>query len=248
MIYFVGAGPGDPELITVKGSRLLSEADMVVYTGSLVNPQVLQYCRPGIEIYNSAGMDLSEIISLMQKAVQEGKKVVRLQTGDPSLYGAIQEQMDALNAVDIPFTVIPGVSSFFAAAAAIPRELTLPGISQTVVLTRIEGRTPVPESEKLSELARHHCTMCIFLSVHLIDTVVQELLDGGYSVDTPVVIVERASWPEERVIKGTVSTISKLIKEAGITRTAMILVGQAFGADYQPSKLYDKNFAHGYRG
>jgi precorrin-4/cobalt-precorrin-4 C11-methyltransferase len=248
MIYFVGAGPGDPELITVKGSRLLSEADMVVYTGSLVNPQVLQYCRPGIEIYNSAGMDLSEIISLMQKAVQEGKKVVRLQTGDPSLYGAIQEQMDALNAVDIPFTVIPGVSSFFAAAAAIPRELTLPGISQTVVLTRIEGRTPVPESEKLSELARHRCTMCIFLSVHLIDTVVQELLDGGYSVDTPVVIVERASWPEERVIKGTVSTISKLIKEAGITRTAMILVGQAFGADYQPSKLYDKNFAHGYRG
>ena len=248
MIYFVGAGPGDPELITVKGSRLLSEADVVVYTGSLVNPEVLHYCRPGTEIYNSAGMDLVEIIDLMQKAVKEGKKVVRLQTGDPSLYGAIQEQMDALSAVDIPFSVTPGVSSFFAAAAAIPRELTLPGISQTVILTRIEGRTPVPDTEKLSDLARHRCTMCIFLSVHMIDTVVEELLSGGYTPDTPVVIVERASWPEERVVKGTMSTISKLIKEAGITRTAMILVGQAFGADYQPSKLYDKNFAHGYRG
>ena len=248
MIYFVGAGPGDPELITVKGSRLLSEADLVVYTGSLVNPEVLKYCRPGTEIHNSAGMDLTEIIDLMQKAVEGHKKVVRLQTGDPSLYGAIQEQMDALADRNIAFSVTPGVSSFFAAAAAIPRELTLPGISQTVILTRIEGRTPVPDQEKLADLARHNCTMCIFLSVHMIEAVVEELLTGGYTVDTPVVIVERASWPEERVIKGTIATIAKLIKEAGITRTAMILVGQAFGADYQPSKLYDKNFAHGYRG
>ncbi|WP_066635852.1 precorrin-4 C(11)-methyltransferase [Desulfolucanica intricata] len=248
MIYFIGAGPGDPELITVKGSRLLAEADMVIYTGSLVNPAVLNYCRTGAEIYNSAGMDLQEILSLMRRACQEGKTVARVHTGDPSLYGAIQEQMDALIEENLPFTVIPGVSSFLAAAAAVPHELTLPEISQTVILTRIEGRTPVPEKEKLSSLAAHHCTMCIFLSVHLIDQVVEELLAGGYSSDTPVVIVEKASWPDEQVVRGTLKTISGIIKEAGITRQAMILVGQAFDTAYQPSKLYDRNFSHGFRG
>jgi precorrin-4/cobalt-precorrin-4 C11-methyltransferase len=247
MIYFIGAGPGDPGLITVKGARLLAEVDVVIYAGSLVNPEVLQYCRPGIEIYNSAGMNLQEIMSIMITAVRNNKKVARLHTGDPSLYGAIQEQIDALIAEDIPFTIIPGVSAFFAAAAAIPRELTLPGISQTVILTRIEGRTSVPEEEKLSALAAHQCTMCIFLSIHLIDHVVGELLAGGYSSDTPIVVVEKASWPEERVVKGTLANISELTKEANITRTAMILVGRAFGADYRPSNLYDANFAHGYR-
>lgn len=248
MVYFIGAGPGDPELITVKGSRLISEVEVIIYTGSLVNPKVLEVSREGAEIYNSASMTLEEVLAVIKKAHAGGKKVARVHTGDPALYGAIQEQMDALSREGIPFTVVPGVSSFLAAAAAIPHELTLPGITQTVILTRVEGRTPVPAGEKLSALAAHGATMCIFLSIHLIEQVMGELKSGGYADDTPVIVVERASWPEQKIIRGTIADIAEKIGETGITRTALIMVGRAFGADYALSKLYDGKFTHGYRG
>lgn len=247
MIYFIGAGPGDPELITVKGARLLAGADVVIYTGSLVNPEVLKYCKKDAAVYNSAGMALEQILGVIKEAYKEGKKVARVHTGDPSLYGAIQEQMDALAEEGIPCAVVPGVSSFLAAAAAIPHELTLPGVTQTVILTRAEGRTEVPAGEKLAALAAHGATMCIFLSVHLIAQVVEELKAGGYSGDTPVIVVERASWPGQRVIRGNVQDIAGKIKEAGITRTALIIVGRAFGSGYTPSRLYDGKFSHGFR-
>lgn len=247
MIYFIGAGPGDPELITVKGARLIAAAGVVIYAGSLVNRQVLDGCRPEAEIHNSAGMTLDEILSVMKKAHAAGLDVARVHTGDPALYGAIQEQMDALDAAAIPFAVVPGVSSFFAAAAAVPHELTLPGVTQTVILTRVEGRTPVPAGEKLADLAAHGATMCIFLSVHLIDQVMNDLQKGGYTRETPVVVVERASWPEQQVIRGVIGDIAARVQEAGITRTALIMVGSVFGAGYTPSKLYDGSFAHGFR-
>ena len=247
MIYFIGAGPGDPELITVKGARLIAAAGVVIYAGSLVNRHVLDACRPEAEIHNSAGMTLDEILSVMKKAHAAGLDVVRVHTGDPALYGAIQEQMDALDAAAIPFAVVPGVSSFFAAAAAVPHELTLPGVTQTVILTRVEGRTPVPAGEKLADLAAHGATMCIFLSVHLIDQVMNDLQKGGYTRETPVVVVERASWPEQQVIRGVIGDIAARVQEAGITRTALIMVGSVFGAGYTPSKLYDGSFAHGFR-
>lgn len=247
MIYFVGAGPGDPDLITVKGAELLARAQVVVYAGSLVNQALLNRCAPGTEIHNSANMTLQQITDVMINGYRAGHEVVRLHTGDPSLYGAIQEQMDVLRKADVPFTVIPGVSSFVAAAAAIPHELTLPGVTQTVILTRYKGRTAVPEAESLSELAVHQATMCIFLSVHLMEQLTGDLLAGGYPANTPAVVVEKASWPDERIISGTLSDIAVRVQEAGITRTAMILVGASFKADYTPSKLYDGNFTHGFR-
>lgn len=248
MVYFIGAGPGDPELITVKGARLIGEADLVIYTGSLVNPELLTYCKPAARIHNSAGMDLGQIIGLIKEAVAAGEKVARVHTGDPSLYGAIQEQMDALKEAGIPCQVIPGVSSFLAAAAAIPHELTLPGITQTVILTRLGGRTPVPREENLAGLASHGATMCIFLSIHDMEKVITELVAGGYGADTPVIVVEKASWPEERVIEGNLRDIAGRVAEAGIKKTALIMVGPAFGASYQPSLLYDREFSHGCRG
>ncbi|TEB06956.1 Cobalt-precorrin-4 C(11)-methyltransferase [Pelotomaculum schinkii] len=248
MIYFIGAGPGDPELITVKGARLLAEAEVVIYTGSLVNPALLDYCKEGAEIHNSAGMSLKEIIDTMVEAHAKGKRVARVHTGDPALFGAIQEQMDELRRDGIPFSVIPGVSSFLAAAAAIPHELTLPGVTQTVILTRAEGRTPVPAGETLSSLAGHGATMCIFLSVHMMAEVVKALKSGGYTPDTPVIVVERASWPEQRVIHGTIEDIEQKVMEAGVNRTAQIMVGKAFGANYEPSRLYDTSFDHTFRG
>ncbi len=247
-VYFVGAGPGDPELITVKGAKLLSRAQVVVYAGSLVNPALLDMCAPGTEIHNSAGMTLDEITGVMIDAYRAGKKVVRLHTGDPSLYGAVQEQMDILDREAVPYAVVPGVSSFLAAAAAIPRELTLPGVSQTVILTRMEGRTPVPERESLRSLAAHRSTMCIFLSVHMLDKLTGELIAGGYPAHTPAAVVEKASWPGERAITGTLENIAAKVATSGINRTAMIIVGDALGAGYRPSYLYDAGFAHGYRG
>lgn len=247
MIYFVGAGPGDPDLITVKGAELLARSQVVIYAGSLVNKELLSRCAPGTEIHNSANMTLQQITGIMIEAHHAGKDVVRLHTGDPSLYGAIQEQMDILREAGVPFTVVPGVSSFVAAAAAIPHELTLPGVTQTVILTRFKGRTEVPNTESMTSLAAHQATMCIFLSVHLIDQLTRELLAGGYPGNTPVVVVEKASWPDERVIYGTISDINTQVQQAGITRTAMILVGASFKADYTPSKLYDRNFSHGFR-
>ncbi|AIF51765.1 precorrin-4 C(11)-methyltransferase [Pelosinus sp. UFO1] len=246
-VSFVGAGPGDPELITVKGQRLLGEADVIIYAGSLVNPALLALAKQGASIYNSAPMTLDQVIDVIEEAASQGKKTVRLHTGDPSIYGAIQEQMDALDKKNITYDVIPGVSSFLATAAALKREYTLPDVSQTVIITRLEGRTPVPEKEKLALLASHNATMCIFLSVHMIDNVMKELMDGGYEQDTPVAIVQKASWPDQKIFRGTVSTIGKIITDAKIDRTAMIVVGRCLDSQYALSRLYAPEFGHMYR-
>ncbi len=246
-VYFVGAGPGDPDLITVKGQKLLSEADVVIYAGSLVNPAILAVTPPGCEIHNSASMTLDEVIGVMKAGVVQGKKVVRLHTGDPSIYGAIQEQIDLLNKLEISWKVVPGVSSFLAAAAALGQEYTLPGVSQTVIITRMEGRTPVPEKEQIRSLAAHQTTMCIFLSVHMFGELVQELLDGGYSVDTPVAVVEKASWPEERIFRGTLTTIADQLVAAGVSRTAMVIVGDVLAREFEQSRLYAPEFGHMFR-
>ncbi len=246
-VYFVGAGPGDPELITVKGQRLLAAADTIIYAGSLVNPALLDFAKPGAAIHNSAGMTLDEVIAVTAKAVGEGQTVVRLHTGDPSLYGAIREQMDALDARGITYQVVPGVSSFLAAAAALHCEYTLPEVSQTVIVTRLEGRTPVPEREKLAALASHRSTMCIFLSVHMLDGVVAELVAGGYPADTPIAVVQKASWPDERIYRGTLATIAATVAAAGVDRTAMIVVGNCLADEYALSRLYSPDFGHMYR-
>lgn len=246
IVYFVGAGPGDPELITVKGQRLLQEADLVLYAGSLVNPALLENVRDGVPCYDTAGMTLEETSALMRDGVGEGKLVVRLHTGDPALYGAIQEQIDILEEEGIPYKVVPGVSSFLAAAACLGRELTVPGGTQTVILTRQGGRTPVPPGESLEELGRHGSTMCLFLSAHLLDRAVEELL-VHYPPDTPAAIVERASWPEERTIMTVLKDLPQKARGAGITKTAMVLIGNFLAARGQRSLLYDPSFSHGYR-
>lgn len=246
-VFIVGAGPGDPELITVKGQRLLKKADVIIYAGSLVNPAILNVAKAGAEIFNSASMTLPEVIEKIEEAVQNGKIVVRLHTGDPAIYGAIQEQMDELKKRKIAFEVVPGVSSFLATAAALRQEYTLPDISQTVIVTRNEGRTPVPERESLRSLAAHHATMCIFLSVHMLSDVVKELLAGGYEPETPIAIVHKASWPEQKIVGATLETIADKVKEEQITRTAMIVVGWCLGADYSLSRLYAPEFSHMFR-
>ncbi|HUW63466.1 MAG TPA: precorrin-4 C(11)-methyltransferase [Spirochaetia bacterium] len=247
MIYFVGAGPGDPELITVRGQRLLAGAAVVVYAGSLVNPALLQVCRPDAAVFDSAGMTLPEIMAVMVAAHRDGKEVVRLHTGDPALYGAIQEQMEVLEREGVPYGVVPGVSSFLAAAAAAGRELTSPGVSQTVIVTRLAGRTPVPEPEKLRALAATGATLVILLSVQVIDQVVQELSAGGLAPDTPVVVVERASWPDERVVRSNLAGVAGRVQSLGIGRTAVIMVGRALAGETIPSRLYAADFSHGYR-
>ena len=246
-VHIVGAGPGDPELITRKGYRLVQEADVVIYAGSLVNPAILEACKEGCEIYNSASMSLDDVLEVTKASVAEGKTVVRLHTGDPAIYGAIQEQMDALKEMGITFDVTPGVSSFLATAAALQQEYTLPNVTQTVIITRMEGRTPMPEKEKLSMLASHGATMCIFLSVQMIDKVAAELIEGGYDKTTPVAIVVKASWPDQRIIRGTLETIADVVAEEGVIRQAMIVVSRVLDTDYELSKLYDKGFAHMYR-
>jgi precorrin-4/cobalt-precorrin-4 C11-methyltransferase len=247
-VYFVGAGPGDPELITLKGQRLIAQADTIIYAGSLVNPALLGYAKEQAVIHNSASMTLDEVIAEIERTVQKGEMVVRLHTGDPSIYGAIKEQMDALQARGITYQVVPGVSSFLGAAAALQCEFTLPEVSQTVIITRLEGRTPVPEKEKLASLAGHNCSMCIFLSVHMLDNVVAELIRGGYAEDTPVAVVQKATWPDEKIIRGTLATIAKTVDEAAIDRTAMIVVGRCLDSDYALSRLYSPDFGHMYRG
>ncbi|MEW6426903.1 MAG: precorrin-4 C(11)-methyltransferase [Thermodesulfobacteriota bacterium] len=246
-VHFVGAGPGDPELITVKGRRLLMEADLVVYAGSLV-PRALVEGLPA-ELRNSAAMHLDEIVGVVAEAWRQGKKVVRLHTGDPAIYGAIREQMDALARQGIPAVVVPGVSSVLAAAAALRAELTLPEVSQTVIITRRAGRTPVPQGESLISLAAHGATMMILLSAAMIAEVVAELQAGGYPETTPVAVVEKASWAEERIVRGTLADIAGKMQEAAITRTAIIAVGRVF-ADQEleaVSRLYDPEFSHGAR-
>lgn len=248
MVYFVGAGAGDPELITVKGRKLLDAADVIIYAGSLVNPALLNGVRA--VIHDSAGMALEEIIDIVKESCDKGKLVVRLHTGDPAFYGAISEQIERLRQLQIPYEVVPGVSSAMAGAAALGQELTIPEISQTVIFTRIEGRTPVPEKEKLSGLAGHQATMVIFLSVGLIEKVREELLKG-YPEDTPVAVAEKVSWPEERIIKGTLKDLAAKVQEAGIKKTALIYVGEALRASQEQlnkeSKLYHKDFKHEYR-
>jgi len=246
MIYFVGAGPGDPELITLKGYHLLKRADLVIYAGSLVNEKLLDYTRPETKIYNSAQLNLEEIVVLMAEGHSRGEMVVRLHTGDPSLYGAIGEQMQALDDREIPYEIVPGVSSFLAAAAAVQREYTVPDETQTLIITRIEGRTPVPPAEDMKLLAAHGSSMVIFLSVDMIEKVVEQMLQGGYRPETPAAVVEKASWPEERIVRGTLSTIAALTRAEGINKTALIMVGK-FLQDTGKSKLYDREFSHGYR-
>jgi precorrin-4/cobalt-precorrin-4 C11-methyltransferase len=245
MIYFVGAGPGAEDLITVRGQALLKRADMVLYAGSLVNPALLKNCPASTEILDSARMTLPEVINAMARRDAPDATVVRLHTGDPSLYGAIREQMDALRALHIGFQVVPGVSSFSAAAAAIPAEYTLPGVSQTVILTRMAGRTPVPEAERIRALAAHKATMVLFLSAGMLQELSAELIAGGYAPETPAAIVYKASWPDQRVARGTLSTLPQIGK--GMTKTALVLAGGFLGDDYELSKLYDPAFAHGYR-
>ena len=247
MVHIVGAGPGDPELITMKGHRYLAEADVVIYAGSLVNPVLLDYCRKNAKIYNSAKMTLEEVVDVVKKAEAEKTMTVRLHTGDPAIYGAIQEQMDAFEKLGIDFDVVPGVSSFLATAAALKQEYTLPGISQTVIVTRSEGRTPVPEREKLRALAAHQSTMCIFLSITMLSDVVEELIAGGYAPTTSIAIVQRASWPEQKIVRATLETIVKEIEGKNIDRTAMIVVSHCLGADYELSRLYAPEFSHMFR-
>ena len=247
-VYFIGAGPGDPELITVKGQRLIAEADVIIYAGSLVNPEILKYGRKDAEVYNSATMNLDEVLDVEIRAVRAGKTVARVHTGDPAIYGAIQEQMDGLRAAGIEdFEVIPGVSSFLASAAALKQEYTLPNVSQTIIITRMEGRTPMPPKEKLVSLAQHQATMCIVLSVQAIDQVMKQLTDGGYAPDTPVAIVVRATWPDQKILRGTIATIADIIHEAGVTRQAMIIVGRVLDSEYDLSKLYDSKFTTMFR-
>ncbi len=249
-VIFLGAGPGDPELITVKGQKALAAADLVLYAGSLVSPAILTWARAGAELIDTAPLNLEEIVGRMVAGYRSGQRVVRVHSGDPSLYGAIQEQLEVLERGEIPCVVVPGVTAAFAAAAALAQELTLPEVTQTVILTRAAGRTPVPEGEALGDLARHGATLVIYLSIKLIDAVVAELTPA-YGPETPVVVAYRVSWPEQRLIRGKLATIADLVKKAGIERQALILVGPALGAREGQmkarSRLYDQTFAHGFR-
>ena len=247
MVYIVGAGAGDPELITVKGQRLLREADVVIYAGSLVNPELLKNCKVDAEIYNSATMTLEEVIAVIENSNSQNKNLVRLHTGDPAIYGAIQEQIDALAEKNIDVEIVPGVSSFLAAAAALKQEYTLPGVTQTVIITRAGGKTPVPDRESLKNLAKLQTTLCIFLSIALIDNVVADLLDAGLSEDTPVAVVQKASWQDEKILRGNLQNIVAQVKAEKIERTALIIVGNCLNKNYEKSQLYSPNFSHMFR-
>ena len=247
MVHFIGAGPGAADLITVRGQRLLQEADVVIYAGSLVNPALLESCRPDCEKHNSAFLTLEEVLAIIADAEAAGKTTARLHTGDPSVYGAIREQMDALDRMGISFTITPGVSSVFGAAAALGAEFTLPGVSQTVILTRMAGRTPVPEAEQLSKLAAHGSSMAIFLSAGMLDGVQAELLKGAYTPDTPAAIVYKTTWPDERVCRCTVGTLAKTGRHEGITKTALLLIGGFLAGEYERSCLYAPDFTTEFR-
>ena len=248
MVHFVGAGPGAQDLITLRGAELLKGAGVIIYAGSLVNPALLGLAREDCRIYNSAELTLEQVLDVMKAAQGEGLDTVRLHTGDPCLYGAIREQMDAMRERGIPFDVTPGVSSLCGAAAALPAEYTLPGVSQSLIITRMAGRTPVPEGEALCRLAAHGASMALFLSAGMLRQVTEELLaGGGYRPDTPAAIVYKASWPEEAVYRCTVSTLEETARAEGITQTALILVGDFLGDDYRRSALYHPDFSHGFR-
>lgn len=248
-VYFIGAGPGDPELITVKGKRLLGEADVIVYAGSLINAELFAGVKA--HLFDSSKMTLEETHSVLSRYAKEGKTAVRLHSGDISFYSAITEQINLLKKDGIAFEVVPGVSSLGAGASALGQELTIPDISQSVIITRIQGRTPVPPLESIASFAAHKATMVIFLSVGMIEKLAEELRDGGYPGDTPAAVIERASWPDQRIVKGNLGDIAHKVKEAGIKKTALVYVGRALAASDEDlktaSKLYDKNFSHGER-
>ncbi len=246
-VFFIGGGPGDPELLTLKAYNVIKKADVIIYAGSLVNRDVLNDAKEDCVIKNSAYMNLDEIVDLIVVSVKNGKLVARVHTGDPAIYGAIGEQIELLKEREIAFEIIPGVSSFFAAAAALETELTLPEVSQTVIITRPEGRTPKPSAEAISKLAEHQATMCIFLGVQMIEDVVNDL-QTHYPEKTPVAVVQKASWPDEKILRGTLSDISGKVHASGITKTAMIIVGDVLDTKkITPSKLYNSNFTHEYR-
>lgn len=247
MINFVGAGPGAVDLITVRGKELLEKADVIIYAGSLVNPKLLDYKKEECKVFNSAKMTLDEVIDVMKEYSLNGKEIVRLHTGDPSIYGAIREQMDRLNELNLEYEITPGVSSFFGAAATLKAEYTLPNVSQTVIITRMAGRTPVPEKEEISLLAAHKATMVIFLSTGMLEKLRERLLIGGYKKDTPAAIVYKATWDDEKKFICTVDTLPKVAKDNNITKTALIIVGDFLGSDYELSKLYDAEFTHEFR-
>ncbi|TKI08036.1 cobalt-precorrin-4 methyltransferase [Martelella alba] len=247
LVWFVGAGPGDRELITLKGYRLLSQADVVIYAGSLINPALLEYCRPQAECFDSAGMALEDIIDMMCRGIGEGRLVVRLQTGDLSLYGSLREQIEELAQRGIGHRTVPGVSAFLGAAAQLGVEYTVPEVSQSLIITRMAGRTPMPSRESLAAFAAHRTSMAIFLSVQAIEQVVGQLMAGGYPADTPAAVIYKATWPEEKNVRGTLGDIAGRAREAGIGKTALILVGAFLGDEYHYSKLYDAGFTHEYR-
>lgn len=247
MVHIVGAGCGAEDLITVRGKRLIEEADVIIYAGSLVNPGLLKYAKEGCDIYNSALMTLEETTDVTLRACENGKTVVRLHTGDPSIYGAIGEEMREYKKHGIEFDITPGVSSFCGAAAALRTEYTLPDVSQTVILTRAEGKTPVPEKEKLVSLAAHGATMVLFLSAGLLDKAARELIEGGYKPDTPAAIVYKASWPDEKIVRCTVGTLSESARANGVTKTALVTVGNFLESEFTRSHLYDPRFDTEYR-
>ena len=246
-VFFVGCGPGDPELITVKAKKLIQKADVVVYSGSLIPKPILKLCKRG-KLYDASHLVREEIFDLLWKNAKKDKIVVRLHDGDPSIYGAIKEQIDNLEKKGIKSVVVPGITAFLASAAALGTQLTLPGVTQTIIVTRAESRTKVPKREKISELAKHKATLIFYLSVHLVSSIVKEAIAGGYKKSTPVGVVYRASWNDQKIITGTLGTIEKLIKEEKITRTAIIIISDVIDPkSYEYSKLYDKKFSHGYR-
>ncbi len=247
MVHFVGAGPGAPDLITLRGAELLKKADCIIYAGSLVNPALLEMAKADCEIHNSATMTLEQVLDVIYRMEAAGKETVRLHTGDASLFGAIREQMDALDEKGIAYDDTPGVSSFCGAAAALHAEYTLPGVSQSLIITRMAGRTPVPEKEKLSSMARHQASMVLFLSSGLLEEVQEELLSGGYQKDTPAAIVYKATWPDEKVIRCTVGTLAQRGAEEGIRKTALLLIGDFLDSCYERSRLYDPTFTTEFR-
>jgi len=246
-VFFIGCGPGDPDLITVKAKKIIQDADIVVYSGSLIPEPILKFCKKG-KLYDAAKLVREEIFELLYKNAKNNKLVVRLHDGDPSIYGAIKEQIDNLEKKGIKSTVVPGVTAFLASAAALGTQLTLPGVTQTIIVTRAESRTKVPKREKISELAKHKATLIFYLSVHLLSKLVKEAIVGGYKKTTPVAVVYHASWKDQKIIKGTLENITNKIKEEKITRTAIVIISDVIDPKkYEYSKLYDKKFSHGYR-
>ena len=247
MVHFVGAGSGAVDLITVRGAKLLAEADVVIYAGSLVNPDLLNYCKEGCEIHNSAKMTLEQVIDVIKGAEKAGKTTVRLHTGDSSIYGAVREQFDQLDELGIAYDVCPGVSAFCGAASSLRAEYTLPEVSQTVIITRAAGRTPVPEGQSIRELASHRATMVLFLSTGLTEKLQRELLEGGYPGSTPVAVVYKATWPEEKILRCSVETLHRTVTENHLSKTALIIVGDCLGDRYERSRLYAPDFSTEFR-